>query len=511
MSWKSSEANPLGPALWILGLGLLVLAGVGGAVAADWDADLDPTTIVTADEGADVRQILRSIASNIGYGLQMSPDVQGRANVHVETVPVARALDALLTPLGLGYEIDDGVLVVARLGLVTRWFSFNYPVTAREGRGEFQVDAGRQDDQSSASGGGASENGNQNRSGVSSRAVMEIWPELMSAMQTLVFRDAHVVSGAGEEEQERLSLNLSDAAGRSLVVNPMAALVMVTAERERAESVAQLLAHFKTSLHRQVAVEVRIMEVYLDEDTQTGINWNLFAGESEHADLTTFNESDNIGDEFFQFVVDSGDIRGILQAISTSGDLRTVSTPRVTTLNNQKAVVRVVTEDVYFEAQVEPAVVSNGVGTEAVVSYTPRTVPVGVMLDVTPQVGDDQVITLNVHPTITDIVGVVESPNQDSAPILTIRELDTVGKVRHGETLVIAGLISERKQYTRTGVPILKDLPLLGHLFGKVRDRKVNIELVMMLTPLLLDSGTADPLADDVRGRLEARLGLTTP
>jgi len=506
MNRNECRGRARGPIGLILVLWCLAACTASASVGAGWDADLEPTTIVTTGDGADVRQILRSLAQSIGYGLQMAPGVHGQTHVHVEQVPVGRALDAMLEPLGLGYEVDGRVLVVGRRGLVTRWFSFNYPVTARMGQGEFQIDARGEEAEGS---GGGDESGNQNLSRVTSRSIMAIWPEVMSALQALVFEGAQVASET-VDEGDRLSLNISDTAGRSLIVNPMASLVMVTAEQGRTDAVAQLLARFKESLHRQVAVEVRIMEVYLDADTQTGINWNLFAGEDENASLHTFSEDDNIGDEFFQFIVDSGDITGIMQAISISGDLKTISTPRVTTLNNQKAVVRVVTEDVFFEAQVEPGIVTNGVATEPVVSYLPRTVPVGVVLDVTPQVGDDQVITLNVHPTISDIVGVVESPNQDSAPILTIRELDTVGKVRHGETLVIAGLISERKQYTRTGVPLLKDLPLLGHVFGKTRDQKTNIELVMMLTPLLLEGGEPDPLADDVRDRLEARLGMAT-
>jgi MSHA biogenesis protein MshL len=505
MSWNDKRARTLIPVVMALVLWVGASSPAAAFDDAGWDAALEPTTIITQGDGADVRQILRSLAASIGYGLQMAPSVKGQAQVYVENVPVGRALDAVLEPLDLGYEVVDGILVVNKRGMVSRWFSFNYPVTARVGKGEFQIDARGED----AQGSGGGESGNQNTSKVSSHSIMAIWPEVMSALQTLVFRDA-TFAVEGEADSDRQSLNLSDGAGRNLVVNPMASLVMVTAERERVEAVADLLARFKESLHRQVAVEVRIMEVFLNKDTQTGINWDIFAGESENGSLTTFSEDDNIGDEFFQFVVNSGDIRSILQAISISGDIKTISTPRVTTLNNQKAVVRVVTEDVYFAAQVEPGIVTNGVATEPVISYTPRTVPVGVVLDVTPQVGDDQVITLNVHPTISDVVGVVESPNQDSAPVLTIRELDTVGKVRHGETLVIAGLMSERNQFTKTGVPLLKDLPLLGRLFGKTRDQKANIELVMMLTPLLLESGEVDPMADEVRARLEQRLGMKT-
>ena len=110
--------------------------------------------------------------------------------------------------------------------------------------------------------------------------------------------------------------------------------------------------------------------------------------------------------------------------------MKVISTPRITTLNNQKAVVRIVTEEVFYDAQVEPPVVTDGVSTEPVIAYSANVIPVGFVLDVTPQVGLDEVITLNVHPTVTDIVRVETSPNEDSAPVLSVRELDTVGKVQ---------------------------------------------------------------------------------
>ena len=299
---------------------------------------------------------------------------------------------------------------------------------------------------------------------------------------------------------------MSDGEGRCLVVNPMASLVQVTAEWDRVRQVEQLLERLKESLQRQVAIEVRIMEVILDKDLQTGVNWDIMTDGETQSGLSTFSGSDNIGTEFFQFVVDSKHINGVLQAVASSGDLRTLSSPRITTLNNQKAVVRVVTEDIYYEATVEPALISNGVGTEAVVNYTPRSVSVGVVLDVTPQVGRDRVVTLNVHPTISDVVGVARSPNEDTAPILSIRELDTVGKVRDGDTLVIAGLISDRRNVVRTGVPLLKDIPLLGALFSKTSNTKTNIELVMLLTPVIMNDAASNEIADAERARMEARM-----
>ncbi len=491
-------------------LTMLMLVGAmvanGAPVPGDpevpaWDAGRPPVSIVT-NGWIDVREILRSVTGNSGLGLQMAPDVQGQVNVHLEQVKLSRALDALLEPVDLGYEVVDDVVVVYRQGMVTRWFTFDYPVTLREGRGELQVSASREGSGGGGSGGGDS---NQNRSHVTSTATMSIWPEVMASLKVLVFEGAELREETGGDEQA-LSVNLSDGVGRSLVVNPMASLVQVTAEWDRVRRAAELLDRLEESLQRQVAIEVRIMEVYLDEEQQTGINWQDIRSGDFSASLNTFDAAAHLNESFFQFVVNSADVTAVLEAVDASGDLRTVSTPRVTTLNNQKAVVRVVTEDVYYEATVEPAIVTNGVGTEPVVNYTPRIVPVGVVLDVTPQVGRDRVITLNVHPTISDVVSVAESPNQDTAPVLSIRELDTVGKVRDGQTLVIAGLISQRHNLVRTGLPVLKDLPLLGYLFGKTSERRSNIELVMLLTPVIMDGDTADQVARAEQLRMEERL-----
>jgi MSHA type pilus biogenesis protein MshL len=472
------------------------------AATPAWDAGRPPVSIVT-NGWIDVREILRTVAANSGLGLQMAPDVEGQVNVHLEQVRLGRALDALLDPVDLGYEVVEDVLVVYRRGLVTRWFTFDYPVTLREGRGELQVSASR--DESSGGGGGGGGESNQNRSHVTSSATMSIWPEVMQALESIVFQGAEIEQQRSGDEQQQ-SVNLADAAGRNLIVNPMASLVSVTAEWDRVQRVEELLSRLRESLQRQVAVEVRIMEVYLDDDTQTGINWETLTGDDMAASLTSFDPGDHLDDTFFQFVVDATDVSSVMEAVSRSGDLRTVSTPRVTTLNNQKAVVRVVTEEVYYEAQVEPAIVTDGVGTEPVVNYTPRVVPVGVVLDVTPQVGQDRIITLNVHPTISDVVSVAESPNQDTAPVLSIRELDTVGKVRDGQTLVIAGLISQRRNHVRTGLPLLKDLPLLGYLFGKTQLQRANIELVMLLTPTIMEGEAADQVARAERARMEELL-----
>jgi general secretion pathway protein D len=110
-----------------------------------------------------------------------------------------------------------------------------------------------------------------------------------------------------------------------------------------------------------------------------------------------------------------------------------------------------------------------------------------------------------VHPTISDVVGVVTSPNMDTAPVVAVRELDTVGKIGDGQTMLIAGLLSEREKSVRTGVPILKDLPVLGAFFGRISREKYNVELVMMLTPTILDDVRIADVTAKAQTSMEAR------
>ncbi len=492
------------PAL-IFGMMLFSTVAVAGFVQTSggdgWDAGIAPVSIVT-NGFVDVRELLPSVAIKLGLGLQMAPDVEGEVNVHLVEVPADQALEGILDQAGLGYEVVNSVLIIHKQGMVTRWFTFDYPVTEREGRGELEISSSG--GQSSGSSGGQGGE-NQNKSHVTSTATMRIWPEIMESLKTLVFDGATTNAQSGGGEQS-ISTNVADGMGRSLVVSPMAGIIEVTAEFDRVQRVDGLLGRLSNSLQRQVAIEVKIMEVNLDEASETGIDWSTLTGTDVESALHATSEGPPGGGDYFQFVVDSKHLAGTLQALETYGNIKTLSTPRITTLNNQKAVVRVVREDVYYEAQVAPAVISNGVATDPVISYTPRSFSIGVILDVTPQVSADGMITLNVHPTISDVVGIAVSPNADQSPILSIRELDTVGKVQAGQTLVIAGLLSQRSQSKRSGIPYLKDIPLLGNLFSTTSIHHHDVELVMLLTPVLLNDDAIQEIAKASEAEIKSKM-----
>jgi MSHA type pilus biogenesis protein MshL len=460
---------------------LVTAAPAPAPPAALPDAAATPQITLITGDWVDVREVLKTVAKSGGYGLQLAPDVEGQVNVHLENVTFAAALRALLEPIDLGYELQDQTLLVYRHGLVTRWFNFDYPVTQREGKGELRI-SGR--GKSSNESGGSQD---QNESHVTSSSAMAIWPEIMQALETLVFDHSRTDASAPTASTSQ-SLSLADGEGRSLLVSPMAGVIQATAEGRRLRLVDGYLERMRSALRRQVAIEVKILEVAMNDEERSGVDWTAVANEDGVAMEARQRTTEALGNPFFNFVISGKSVSGLLEAVSKQGTVKVISTPRITTLNNQKAVVRIVTEEVFYDAQVEPPVVTDGVSTEPVIAYSANVIPVGFVLDVTPQVGLDDVITLNVHPTVTDIIRIETSPNQDSAPVLSVRELDTVGKVRDGETLVIAGFMTEGTNDQHQGVPFLKDLPFIGRLFRRTVSTKVETEMVMLLTPVILDS-----------------------
>jgi type II secretory pathway component GspD/PulD (secretin) len=188
--------------------------------------------------------------------------------------------------------------------------------------------------------------------------------------------------------------------------------------------------------------------------------------------------------------------------MAQQGEINIISKPRITTLNNQRAIIKIGTEEVYFEAETQ-----TGTATTTIV-YTPKFFTVGVVLDVTPQIGPGDELTLHIHPVISEKVGETPYPSsvgiggEATIPIVSIRESSSVVKVKSGQTLVLAGLLTEKTSETVTGVPGLMHLPLVGRLFRYRRTEKRKTELVVTLTPTILAGKGMDEFRDDELTRI---------
>jgi MSHA type pilus biogenesis protein MshL len=283
-------------------------------------------------------------------------------------------------------------------------------------------------------------------------------------------------------------------------------LIQVRDYPEALQEVARFLEQMEASTQRQVLIQARFLEVTLSKEFRTGVRWDNIQNELLNLDISTLSLSwDTSGGTSAEGVLAitgaaqnlaGGDLvlSDLVEALETQGKVKALASPKVATLNNQTAIVKVARQDVFFTSEISQGEVST------LQSFTPNTIDVGVILDVTPQIAADGQIIMNIHPSITAEFDRVTSPDGSEFPLLQIRETDTVVKVRDGQTIIIAGLIQETDSRQRTGLPCLVNLPLLRHLFGFTRDSAEKTELVILITPTVLTGKRIEEVrAEDLR------------
>ena len=216
------------------------------------------------------------------------------------------------------------------------------------------------------------------------------------------------------------------------------------------------------------------------------------------------------GTEIFQIGVSNRDFTALLDAMAQQGQINVLSSPKISTLNNQKAVIKVGRDEVFFEPEynIERDELT-GTTRSVLTGVTPQTVTVGVVLDVTPQIDADGTITMHIHPSVTNLVKVanfsVKGEVYATAPVIDVRETDTVVRARDGQAIIIAGMMQDKKKETVTKVPFLGDIPWLGPLFRRTEREKQKTELVIVLTPTVLVGKSIADISRDELKRLENR------
>ncbi len=295
----------------------------------------------------------------------------------------------------------------------------------------------------------------------------------------------------------------------NVIINTETGVIMVRANQKKHARVSEFLAHVSAAAQRQVMIEATIVEVMLSDQYQAGIDWSRMAGSghwSAAQSLTgpAFASGSPLG--FVSF--DDGTFSATLRVLEQFGRTRVLSSPRIMALNNQTAVMKVVDEQVYFQLSIEEDKNEAGVITNRTYTSELHTVPVGLVMQVTPQIAESGQITLNVRPTITNISSYTEDPAvaivaasgdlgvRSLVPNLQVREFDSTLKVPSGQIAMLGGLIQDKQVNQRNGLPGLSRLPLLGDLFSYRDDTVRKIELVVFLKPVSLSgSGLHGELA----------------
>jgi MSHA type pilus biogenesis protein MshL len=418
----------------------------------------------------ELRPLLNLIAQQYGLNLVMPPDITGTVNADLRGVNLVEAIQIITEPLDLEFEIDGQLLRVRRPEMESRTFQFDYITTARQLSRSLSASA-------SAGGGfaGTSSAGGTVGGGGGSSSTSITGSEDTSLL-----------------EDVQTDLESLTSEGGSVVFNRMAGLIFATDFPENLNRIGNDLELIESAVHRQVMIEAQILEVKLNDDQQAGIDWSAVTG-----DGGTLSQALGTGTGGLTYTVSAGSFNALFQALSQQGSVNVLSRPQVATLNNQPAVMRVGTQDIFFTTttQVDPRT-----GTIIQTSETPSTINEGVVLDVTPQISDDGIITMNIHPTITERTGQASSSTGNTVPIVDVRETDVVVRVADGDTVVLAGLISDRLLENESSVPLLSAIPVLGHLFRRSEQEVRKTDMVILITPKIMTVRTA---AEFARERLE--------
>lgn len=412
----------------------------------------------------------------------------GKVTAEIEKRSLGEILYAILEPLGLQAVVEGGVVMVEAPSLVSRTFQISYINNKRASTSTTNASvssgSGSSYSSSSSSSSGSSGSGGQGNVSVSTTGTSDFWKELRSGLEAVIF-------GAGGSK---------GASGKQLVINEMAGIIYVTDYSDNMKEVSRYVAEVEDAVKRQVLIQAHIVEVSFDDSFAMGIDWNYIFTESGH-DWGFSQKLALDPSQFFQLNVKGGDFSALLDAMQKVGKVNMMSSPKISTLNNQKAVIKLTTKEVTWITEV---IVTGTSGTTQTIT-NPQIDEVGLFLDVTPSIGEDNRVTLQIHPSITEIVGPPDrSPDGlSSKPVINVREVDTLADVQSGQTVVIAGLISDRYQTTRSSVPLFGDIPWLGNLFSHLSQEKKKVELVIFLTPYVVDQQLSTRIRQEHEDRLE--------
>jgi len=384
----------------------------------------------------------------------VGPDVIGEVTIDFHGLSLDKAMVALLETHGYFWEKRDELIVVRRLE--TRTFTLDYIRLERSGSGTNKAQV------TSGSGGGQTA-GNVT---LSQQDSIKFWEELETQLKALLSQD-----------------------GR-LVINRLSGTIQVTDLHTRVEEVSQFLVNVRQSLYRQVEIQARIYEVTLRDDYSLGLNWNKieFDGVNGGGSIGLTNIITAAAGGFpvkaataaISFA--DGSFDGVLEALHEQGEVKVVSQPRILTLNNQPALIKVGTDQSFFSATT--TIGTSGTGNT--VTEQVRTVTSGLVLSVTPQISHDGWIMMDVSPIITTLTDTVTSTNGSTAPVIDVKQSGGLVRVRDGEMVIIGGLIQDQLAETERTVPVLGDIPWLGRLFKGTYQVKRKTELVIFLTARIM-------------------------
>ncbi len=500
-----------------------------------------------------VQDLLFALARDARLNIDVHPGIQGTVTLNVIDQTLPQILARVAKQVGdIRWELDGRNLAVVPDTPFLHTYNVDYVSMARDASGSISVStqvgsatwtaASTQTSTSTSSG------GNVSSTRVDNVARNHFWESLERNVKDILHEtDKILPDGSSEtliESSDSQSTTGTGSGGRaggqslatsanpasmqqqgstfvkratfreaaSVIVNPESGLVVVRATARQHEKVQEFLDRVAASARRQVMIEATIAEVRLSDRYQQGVNWQSLRSQRTDGGRSAgfqmaqkptgtvngvvpdpLTGSATAGAAFLlNYVAPGLGISATISLLETFGNVRVLSSPKIGVLNNQTAVLKVVNNTIYFDIKADTTTSSTGLATTSVTT-TPRSVSVGLVMTVTPQISDSGIVLLNVRPSISRISGSKNDPNPNipagltnAVPEIETREMESVLRLADGEIAVMGGLMQDSVDHTTNEVPGLAALPLIGNLFRQRDETTAKTELVVFLRPQVI-------------------------
>jgi general secretion pathway protein D len=496
-----------------------------------------------------VRDLLFALARDAKVNVDIHPGITGTVSLNAINQTLPQLLTRIAKQVDMRFEMDGPNIAVMPDSPFLKSYKVDYVNMARNVTGTVsantQISTSQPGAPSSGGGGLPGVSGNTSRTEIVNTSKNAFWESLERNIKDILHETDKILpegssetvieqnssqsaSGAAALPQSAgaraaqaiagaLQMNptpgsASQASGNSVVrrstfreaaaviINPETGIVTVRATGRQHEKVQEFVDRVVLASRRQVLIEATIVEVTLGDGYQQGIEWTkvITGATGKGFAVLPASVSSNVGSAVSPFTLsfenktNNFDVNGIINILQAYGTAKVLSSPRLSVMNNQTALLKVVENFVYFNVKADTTTTAN-VGTTVAVTTTPQQVSVGLVLSVTPQVSDNEAIILNVRPSISSVVELKEDPNpsippgvKNLVPQIRTREIESIMRVNNGEVAVLGGLMEDGINWRTGRVPLLGNIPLLGEAFTTRNNAATKSELVIFLRPVII-------------------------
>lgn len=457
-----------------------------------------------------VKELLFALARDAKVNVDIHPEIEGVVTINAVEQTLPQILERISNQVDMRYEQQGNNLVVTKDTPFFRTYSVDYVNLSRETSSTSSVST-----QISSTSGGSIESsgsgGNTSTTDVTTTSNHFFWANLVSAIQAIL----------GHEKWNEYGdkTMITD----SVIPNPESGVVTIKATASQHEEIQSFIDKVLVSAKRQVLIQITLVEVTLSERYQAGIDWNALStgafniASTTAAGLPAFataaassfvisNNEDSNNQIGANPQSNADNIGATVTLLDEFGDTNILSSPQIMALNNQTALLKVVENRVYFEVETDTTSTQGVVTTT--VDTTAKTVPVGIVMTVTPQIDSNGTITLVVRPTISRFTGNVNDPNPsltvvNPVPQIAVREMESVLRMTDGQIGVLGGLMTDENKDNDAGLPGAKEAGFFGNLFKSTSAEYTKSELVIFIKPTIINNPSIDTDLEDYKQYLK--------